>query len=288
MKDIRIVDTHLHVWDPGLLRYSWLDDVTLLNRSYLLDDYDRETDGIPIDAMVFVQCEVDREYFRDEASWVLGLAQQDRRIAGVVPWAPLELGHRASDVLDEFASEPLIKGIRRIIQFEEAADFCLAPEFVSGVRLLGERDLHFEICIKGDEQFRNVIRLVDACPDVRFILNHIGKPFIADRRIEPWAGMIRELAERPTVWCKVSGMANEADMQNWGPDDLAPYFETVVGAFGWGRLVFGGDWPVALLATGYRRWVETATGLATAAGAGADELRALLSENARTFYRLDS
>lgn len=281
-----IVDTHLHLWDPSVLDYPWLEDVPLLNKPYLIDGYDVATSGWPISQMVFVQCEVSQAAYRDELSWVLRIADADPRIAGIVPWAPLELGGGVGDVLAEMAEDARVKGIRRIIQFEEDASFCLKPDFVVGVKLLADCGLHFEICLKGDDQFRNCLELVARCPDTRFILNHIGKPYIGDQRMSPWSELLGELAAMPHVWCKVSGMANEADMSSWQRDDLQTYFEQVVDVFGWNRVVFGGDWPVALLATTYDRWVDTLIDMATATGATQQQVAGLFAENARDFYRL--
>jgi len=283
-----VVDTHLHVWDPSKLRYPWLDDIPLLNKRYVLADYDVAKADVPVTQMVFVQCEVDPRQFREEAAWVGGLADRDPRIAGIVPWAPLECGDAVASDLDAFAANPLVKGIRRIIQFEDDPAFCLGDGFIRGVRLLGERDLHFEICLKGDEQFRNCLQLVRACPDVRFLLNHVGKPFIVDHAMEPWCSMIEELAALPNTWCKISGMANEGDMDSWTEADLEPYVEAVVGAFGWERVMFGGDWPVALLATTYTRWVDTLQSIARSLGGGKTELGCLFADNARAFYRLST
>ena len=112
-----IIDTHLHLWDPQHLNYPWLDDVPLLNKPYLLEDYEKATAHVDVDKMVFLQCECAFDQCEQEASWITELAAVDNRIQGIVPWAPLELGHKASDVLDRYAENKLIKGIRRIIQF---------------------------------------------------------------------------------------------------------------------------------------------------------------------------
>ena len=119
-----IVDTHLHVWDTRLLRYPWLDEVPLLNNPYLPEDYRAACGLVEVEAMVFVQAEVDFSQFREEARWVARLAQEeDDRIRGIVPWAPLEKGDAARPALEALAQNPLIKGIRRIIQFESAHVF---------------------------------------------------------------------------------------------------------------------------------------------------------------------
>lgn len=283
MLDFAIVDTHLHVWDPQRLRYPWLDNIPLLNRPYLLEDYNAATAPVQVEKMVFLQCECDPAQFMDEAAWVTSLAAQDPRIQGIVPWAPLEQGHRARPYLEQLAQNPLIKGIRRIIQFEPDLEFCLRPDFVAGVQALPDYGFSFDICID-HRHMANTIKLVAQCPNVSFILDHIGKPNIKDRVMEPWATQLYELAQFPNVWCKVSGVATEADHQHWTREDVRPYLDRVVECFGFERLVFGGDWPVAIQATTYPRWVET---LAWAvAGCSETERRALFRDNAIRFYRL--
>ena len=283
MLNFPIVDTHLHLWDPGYLRYPWLDGNALLNKPYLLDDYNHATGPVAVEKMVFLQCECDPAQFMDEAAWVTELASTEPRIQGIVPWAPLELGDGARPHLEALAQNPLIKGIRRIIQFEADPDFCLRPDFVRGVQALADYGLSFDICIHHG-QMANTIQLVGQCPNVQFILDHIGKPDIKQQQLDPWRSELRQLASFPNVWCKMSGLVTEADHQRWQPVDLQPYIDHVLEVFGFDRVMYGGDWPVAYQATSYPRWVAT---LADAvAGVSADELRKLFRDNAIAFYRL--
>jgi len=281
--DFPIVDTHLHLWDPDHLRYPWLKGNELLNRRYLLDEYRQATGPVDVGKMVFLQCECDPAQFLDEAAWVTELAAADPRIQGIVPWAPLELGDAARPALEELARNPLIKGIRRIIQFEPDMDFCLRPEFVRGVQALPDYGFNFDICIN-HLQLANTIRMVAQCPNVQFILDHIGKPDIRGQIFEPWATQLRELAQFPNVWCKMSGLVTEADHQRWTPADLRPYIQQVIDCFGFERVIYGGDWPVAYQATEYPRWVHTL--MDAVAGCTPAQLRQLFRDNAISFYRL--
>ncbi|HMN29080.1 MAG TPA: hypothetical protein PKE45_13090, partial [Caldilineaceae bacterium] len=128
MINFPIVDTHLHLWNPSYLRYPWLDEIPLLNQPYLLADYNRHCGSVQVKKRVFLECEVDFAQFREEAAWVNSLADQEPRLAGMVPWAPLELGDKARPDLEQFAQNPRIKGVRRIIQFEPDLEFCLRPD----------------------------------------------------------------------------------------------------------------------------------------------------------------
>jgi len=279
-----IVDTHVHLWDPEFLRYPWLDDNALLNRALLPADYRRACGPVQVEKMVFVQCEAEFSQFQEEADWVTGLAGgEEPRIAGIVPWAPLELGDEARPALEKLARNGLVKGIRRIIQFEPDTEFCLRPGFVRGVQALSDYGLHFEICIV-HTQMANTIKLVEQCPNVTFILDHIGKPGIKDHIMDPWRQDLKTLAGFPNLWCKISGLVTEADHEQWTREDLRPYLDHVFDTFGFERVMYGGDWPVAWQATEYPRWVET---LAWAiAGCSAEESRKLFHDNAMDFYRL--
>jgi L-fuconolactonase len=283
MPNFPIIDTHLHLWDPAYLRYAWLDDNALLNKPYLRDDFRRACGPVQVEQMVFLQAECDFAQFMDEANWVTQLAQTEPRLTGIVPWAPLERGDGARESLARLAANPLIKGIRRIIQFEPDPAFCLRPDFVRGVQALPDYGLHFEICI-AHPQLANTIKLVAQCPNTTFILDHIGKPDIKQHLLEPWKQELQQLAAFPNVWCKLSGLVTEADHQHWTPADLQPYIDHVLACFGVGRVMYGGDWPVAYQAAEYPRWVATLE--AALSGCSEAELRQVFHDNAQAFYRL--
>ncbi|MCB1106357.1 MAG: hypothetical protein KDK74_16650, partial [Cephaloticoccus sp.] len=147
MPNFPIVDTHLHIWDLKRLSYPWLANVPMLNRDHLIEEYRQICGPVQVAKMVFLQCECDFAQFQEEADWVTEVAAIDPRIRGIVPWAPLEKGDGAEAALAKLASNPLIKGIRRIIQFEADPEFCLQPDFVRGVQLLPRHGLSFDICI---------------------------------------------------------------------------------------------------------------------------------------------
>ncbi len=283
MPDFPIVDTHLHIWDTGRLRYPWLDDIPLLNRSYLIGDYRQACGDVTVEKMVFLQAEVDFSLFREEADWVSSVAAEDPRIEAIVAWAPLEKGQAADEDLATLATNPLMRGIRRIIQFEDDIEFCLRPDFIRGVQLLPRHGLTFDICIN-HVQMANTIRMIERCPDVTFILDHIGKPDIRNQVLDPWKSEIKTLSEFPNVWCKMSGLVCEADTEHWTRDHLRPYIDHVLDCFGFDRTMFGGDWPVVLLASELTRWIETLEWAVS--GCSEEEVRKLFRDNAVDFYRL--
>ncbi|NLE99409.1 MAG: amidohydrolase family protein [Anaerolineales bacterium] len=283
--DWGIIDTHLHVWDTARFRVAWLDDIPFLNRSYLPADYREACETVRVDKMVFIQAEVERSQSFAEAEWVAELARQDDpRITGIVAWAPLELGDGARPALERLATMPLVKGIRRLVQNEPDPEYCLQPGFVQGVRALPEYGLHCEYGLMY-RQMAATVRLVAQCPDVRFILDHIGKPDIRNGMREPWWSEMRTLASFPNVWCKLSGLATEADYEHWTTQQLRPYMDHVLECFGAGRVMFGSDWPVIEQACAFPRWVEIVR--SALSSCSESERKQVLRDNAVAFYRLE-
>lgn len=285
MHDFPIVDAHLHLWDPNHFRMSWLDDNELLNKPYGLADYDHDTGGLDIRAIVYVQLEVEPPFALLEAEWVVDQAREDRRLQGLVAWAPLEYGERSRPFLDALVAHgPLVKGVRRIIQYEPDTEFCVRPDFIRGAQILPEYNLSFDVCIN-HLQLANAIKLVRQCPATEFVLDHAAKPNIKENLLDPWREQITELAALPNVCCKLSGLVTEANHERWTAGDLAPYVSHVLESFGPDRVLFGGDWPVVLGASSYVRWVETLD--AICAGLSPEGKRKLWADNARRFYRID-
>lgn len=284
MPDRAIVDTHLHIWEPGRIAYPWLSDVPSLNRPFTLEDYAEATAALHVESMVFVQCEAHVAQFEEEAAWVAEQAQRDPRLKGMVAWAPLEKGEAARADLESLLEHRILRGIRRIIQFEPDLEFCLRPDFVRGVQLLEEYDLTFDICID-HRHLQNTIEFVRRCPRVRFILDHFGKPDVRNGTLDPWRRQLRDLASFPNVHCKVSGLTTEADHDAWTTRDLRPYIEHAIDVFGFDRLIYGGDWPVCTQATSLIGWVDALDEIM--AGSSDDELERLYRSNAAAFYGIE-
>jgi len=283
MPSFPLVDTHVHLWDPERLRYPWLAGVPALNRSHRVEDYRRACGQVAVAKFVFVQCECDAAQSQAEADWVTELAATEPRLGGIVAQAALESGLAVEPALARLAANPLVKGIRRLIQEEKDDAFCVRPEFIRGVQLLPRHGLSFDLCVY-HRQLANVIKLVRQCPEVRFVLDHIGKPAIKAGQLDPWRADLRELSRMDNVWCKLSGLVTEADWAGWIPADLRPYLDHAVDCFGADRVMFGSDWPVSAQATDYGRWVAV---LDDALGGGsADELHRIYVRNAETFYRI--
>jgi L-fuconolactonase len=279
---LKVIDSHVHFWQPEWLRYAWLDGLPSLNRPYLPDHVPVGGTDWRMEALVFIQAECLAVQGPAEVDWVNSLAANDPRIQAVVAFAPLELGAEVAATLKALNTRPLVRGVRRLIQ-SEPVGFSVQPGFLAGVRLLAEFNFTCDLCIR-HYQMRDVIQLVRECPDVRFVLDHIGKPDIKTGLLEPWRSELAELAAMPNVMCKVSGLVTEADWKNWTAADLQPYIEHTLAAFGPDRVMFGSDAPVAYQAATYARWLETLRA-ATASLSEADREK-LFYRNAATFYRL--
>ncbi len=283
MLDFPIIDTHVHFWDPGRFSYPWLANFPRLQKTFLLDDFDAARGPVDVEKIVFVEAACDPSQCAGETDWITSLAERDPRLDAIVAGVPLEKGDAVRPELERLSENRLVKGVRRIIEDEPDPGFCLRPDFIRGVQAVGDFELSFDVCI-AHVQMDNTIELLRQCPGVRFVLDHIGKPDIKGRTFDPWKAQLKTLAAMPNVWCKISGLATEADHEHWTREDLEPYIDHVLQCFGFDRVMYGGDWPVAALVTGYPRWVET---LARAVQGCSDaELRKLFRDNAIAFYRL--
>jgi L-fuconolactonase len=175
-----------------------------------------------------------------------------------------------------------VRSVRHNVE-HQALDFCTRPEFIAGVKQLPAAGLSCDLCCK-HPQLSSVIELVRSCPETNFILDHAGKPGIRAGLLDPWREHVRTLASLPNVVCKFSGLVTEADHQSWTVAHLQPYVSHLLETFGPARLLFGGDWPVAKLASGYVRWLTTAQGLV--AHLSAAEQAAIFRDNAARVYRI--
>ena len=289
MPDFPIVDTHVHLWDPTYLRLPWLDNAGILNKRYTLHEYEQATQEVEIEGMVYVEVDAAPQVVLVEAKWAAQQGVTNEKnvpnfVLGIVANAPIEFGEQVRAYLDELVQiSPRIKGIRRLLQAESDNAYCLRPNFVRGVQILAEYGLSFDLGIT-HRQLANVTELVQRCPDVTFILDHLGKPDIKGHGLDPWRQDITALAASPNVVCKVSGAATGADLAHWSIEDLSPYILHILNAFGEDRVLFGSDWPVMLNATSYQRWITTLDTLTSDLSTAAK--RKLWNENARRYYRL--
>ncbi len=274
-----VIDAHHHFWRYSPAEYGWIDDgMAAIRRDFLPADLEREMGAAGVDAVVSVQARQSIE----ETRWLLALAAQNPFIAGVVGWVPLVSPSVVAD-LAQFASHRKLVAIRHVLQDEPDPLFMLRADFQAGIRALRAFNLTYDILIF-DRHLPQAIELVDQHPNQPFVIDHMAKPSIKQRTIEPWARGMRELARRPHVCCKLSGMVTEIGRPHWTITDLRPYVDVVLEAFGPDRVLFGSDWPVCLVACGYARWLEIVQELIVPLSPS--ERAAILGGNARRVYRL--
>lgn len=284
MPDFPIVDAHVHIYDPAAISFAWMSGVPLLSKRHDPAYYSERTAGVTIDKMVFLEVDADEGRNLDEARWVAETAKSEPRLQAIVASMPLEKGRAVESDIATYARMPLARGVRRLIQGHVGEPgWCLRTPFIEAVKLLPKYGLTFDICIL-HPQMADAIELVRRCPEVSFILDHIGKPGIKDGIREPWRSQMKELATLPNVICKISGAVTEADHKTWTYDQVAPYVGHAIECFGFDRSAFGGDWPVSEQAIRYAEWVAMVDRIT--AGASEADLRRLYRDTAIRFYRL--
>lgn len=283
MNTLNIVDSHVHWWNPQHLRYAWLDELPTLNREYLPADFSAASVNANVGKIIFVESGCEPSQSLAEVDWVSGLAGAEPRLKGIVAYAPLEKGSAARAELSSLASRPIVKGIRRNLQGERDDKFLVCPDFIAGVSLLVDWEFTFDLCIRHD-QLAAATEMVRRVPQVTFVLDHFGKPDVRGNTTEPWAEDLKVLADMPNVVCKISGLTTEANWAQWQLADVEFYFKRTLECFGSDRILFGGDWPVATLATSYERWVETVRHFISSASE-ADQIK-LFQTNAERIYHV--
>ena len=283
MPNFPIVDSHVHLYDVKRLSYGWLSGVPKINRTYVLEDFDKARAQVIVDKLVFAEVAVDPGLHMEEAEFVQQMAEKDARLCGIVAHLPLEKGLAVEKDINLLKAIPNVRGIRRLIETERNPAFCLEPAFLEALRMLPQYDLTFDICVK-HTAMTYAIELVKRCPDVSFILDHIGKPDIKNGLQEPWKSQIKELARLPNVVCKISGVVTEADHQKWTSAQIKPYVAHAIESFGFNRVMFGSDWTVSELTHPYPAWVDIVDDVVKGSSEG--EIRRLYRETAIRTYRL--
>lgn len=274
-----IIDTHQHFWRYNPVDYDWIDeDMAVIRRDFLPDHLKETVSGTAVSGVISVQA----RQCLEETDWLLELASSHEFIRGVVGWMPLADDHIAQ-LLEKYAQNPYLKGVRHVVQDESDPEFILGKAFNGGVSILKDHGLIYEVLIF-EHQLPNTIRFADLHPEQVFVLDHIAKPRIRMKGIDSWRRNIKELAKRENVSCKISGMVTEADYKGWTPKQLQPYFDVVLDSFGPARLMFGSDWPVCLVATSYSGWLDLVK--TALSGLSPEEQDNIFYQNAKRIYRL--
>ena len=269
-----VVDAHHHIWDPD--GHAWLDSFPAIRRRFGLDDFAAASEGVGASVLVQVLAST------AETEEFLALAAQSR-VAGVVGWADLTSPAIADELarLKALPGGDLLVGIRHLAQDEPDSGWLRGV--LRGLRAVGDAGLRYDLLVR-PAQLPAAVEVTGELEDVGFVLDHGGKPEIWSGELEPWSGLIAELASRPNVVCKFSGLVTEAG-DEWTAERIAPYADWLLRCFGSERLMFGSDWPVCTLAASYAGVVALARDL-LGAHLSAAEMDAVFSGNARRVYGL--
>ena len=246
-----MIDSHLHFWNPEHLTYDWLQYVPAISGRMGPEEF--AATGVPLEGAIFVQADCAQALA--EVDWINRL---NFPILGIVAYAPLELGDTPH--IQALKAKPKVVGIRRNAQ-NEPDGFMTSEGYIAGLIAAAQAGFSLDMCIRARQlpELRQALdRLFRAAPEARVILDHLGKPEIkahgADISADNWNKEINTLAGLPHVFCKLSGLPTEADWKHWTQEQLRPYLDHALTAFGPSRCLFGGDWPVVDLAGGYARW----------------------------------
>jgi L-fuconolactonase len=276
------IDAHQHFWIYNQTEFGWIDDsMATLRRDFLPENLAPELKANGFQGSVVVQTRQTLE----ETRWLLQLAERSPQILGVVGWVDLTSADIRSQ-LKTLSRNPRLVGMRHIVQSEPDDRFLLRPEFLRGIAALEEFDLAYDILIY-TKHLPVAIEFVERFPHLRFVLDHLAKPPIKSGEINIWTSGIRRLAAFPQVFCKLSGLVTEADWQHWTPDQISPYLDVALEAFGADRLMIGSDWPVCLVAGSYTRVIQLVKNYVLNRFPD-DALPRVLGGNAQRFWRLNA
>ena len=255
-KPTRILDSHIHLADSAHVRYRW-HEMPDVPATISVADYRTASAGFPVEGFIFIEAGAHEADSAKEARWVASLIGGGAPVTAIVAQADMRRGETVAEELDPLTDIPLVKGIRWILEppFEKDDQCCIRPDFVVAARLLSRYGYSLDISVK-NRTLPNVVQLVRACPETRFVLDHIGKPDIAEEQWKPWNGQIRELAKLENLVCKISGVPMEAG-EGWTVDSIRRYVETVAEAFGSDRILYGSDWPAQHPVGTFASWTSS-------------------------------
>lgn len=254
-----VVDAHHHLWDPALADYPWLtDDLAAIRRRFDVSDLLPLLEAAGVEATVLVQTRSSTAESRE----FLATARATPRIAGVVAWTDLTSPAVEDDLaaLREAAGGERLVGIRHQVHDEPDPDWLLRPDVRHGLEAVDAAGLVYDLLVRSRE-LPAAFETARAMPGLRFVIDHLAKPSVRERAMSPWSERLGLFSALPNVACKLSGLVTEADWATWSTDDLRPYVDRALEIFGPGRLLFGSDWPVSLLAAPYVRVIESARDL---------------------------
>lgn len=245
------IDAHQHFWLFDEVKDAWVtDNMEILKRNFLPNDISETLKKNGFDGAVAVQADQSHR----ETDFLVELSGFFKLIKGVVGWVDLK-SDKIEEYLDHFSKFPIIKGFRHIIEAEQDGDFLVRADFQRGIEALTKYNYTFDLLIK-PRHYVSTLQCVQNNPQQKFMLDHIAKPAIKTKEFDDWAFFIKQLSNYPNVYCKISGLATEAEWKTWKLDHFSQYIDHVITSFGKNRVCFGSDWPVCLLAASYEESIQ--------------------------------
>tara|TARA_B100000519_G_scaffold202995_1_gene223486 strand:+ start:14753 stop:15589 length:837 start_codon:yes stop_codon:yes gene_type:complete len=240
------IDSHQHFWEINKFNYSWMDQKSPLRKDFVPNDLEKLIKENQIDKTIIVQAVPSTE----ETYWLLEMAENYDFIAGVVGWVDLT-DPKIEKTLNILQENQFFKGVRHLWETDEDPEWIINSGAIRGLKVIAERNLTFDFLARPNNLIY-IPKIMNLVPNLRAVLDHIGKPEIAEKKIQPWLNDIRKISSIDNVFCKLSGMITEANQKNWRVEDLKPYVHHVLALFGADRIMFGSDWPVCTLAGQYK------------------------------------
>ena len=277
------VDTHQHFWNMDKVDYPWLvPEYGPIYANFEAADLEPLLKQVGMDKTVIVQA---ADSYEDTDSMLNTAAEQDW-VAGVVGWVPLLSPDETARKLDEeYGKNPWFKGMRHLIHEETDLNWVLQDKVIESLKLLAERNLTFDVVAVYPNHIGHVPALSAKVPNLKMVVDHLAKPPTDPTEWKKWRGLMAAAAENPNVYAKVSGLNTAtADFENWTWENIKPSIDTAMELFGAERLMFGSDWPVAILAGTYKKVYEE-TGKAIADYSDADK-EAIWGKTGNAFYNL--
>jgi L-fuconolactonase len=278
-----IIDSHQHFWKYNNKDYDWMgDDMEILKNDFLPNNLQPILQSTGIKGTIAVQARQSLE----ETRWLLALAEENDFITGVVGW--VDLCSDAVEVqLQEFSSAKKFCGVRHVLHDEPDDNYMLRDEFTNGIEKLREFNLTYDLLLF-TQHLPIACDLVAKFPNQRFVLDHLAKPSIKDGEIDDWALGLKQLADYPNIYCKVSGMVTENHWESWQESDFTPYLNIVFSMFGWERVMFGSDWPVCTVAAEYAEVFGIIQNYLRNNDFSEQAIKAVLGGNAQHFYGIEN
>ena len=282
--EARIVDTHVHIWDFDKAEYSWLKgNTSILNRSYRIDELEKERREAGIVAGVLVQAANNLQ----ETDYMLHVAADTEWIKGVVGWLPLLNPDETERLLeDQYAKNPYFKGVRHLIHDEQDPKWLLQHEVLESLGILSYHKIPYDVVGTMPEHISTVLEIADELPDFMLVFDHLNQPPIdSGERFGKWGEVMKEAARHTRIYAKLSGLGTASKNADWSQKNIQPYIEFIIEQFGVERVFCGGDWPVSLLAGSYSRtwkiYRDVLESILTK-----EEQHKVLFSNAMDFYKL--